>query len=123
MEQFDFLDKKKNQFRTEELLPYPRFFNLVENQFANSIAKKRLSDVEFEKLKGDFLESADAKLVLFGLQQKKLQKPITIITEETEASNDNKAFKKLPTICKMMDIDVMTLPEYLPRIGINMNVR
>lgn len=123
IKEFDYLDVKKNQLPTELLLPNSRFFNLVEHQFVHSAGKKKLDEVEFEKVKGNFLESADAKLVLFGLQQKKLQKPITIITEETEASNDNKAFKKLPAICKIVDVDVMTLPQYLPRIGINMNLR
>ena len=123
IELFDFLDFKKNQFKTGELLPYPRFFNQVENNFVNSVARKKLTDVEFEKVKGDFLESADAKLVLLGLKEKNSATPVTIITEETEASNDNKAFKKLPAICKIVGVDVITLPEYLPRIGLSMNLK
>lgn len=123
IKQFDFLEFKKNQLKTDELLPYPRFFNQVENNFVNSAARKLITDVEFEKVKGDFLESADAKLVLLALKERNSDDPVTIITEETETSNDNKAFKKLPAICKIVGVEVITLPQYLPRIGVNMNLR
>ena len=41
------------------------------------------------------------------------EKNARIITDETGANNDNKFFKKLPTLCKTMGIDCMSLPEFL----------
>ena len=38
---------------------------------------------------------------------------VIIVTEETEASNDNKLFKKLPSICKILELTTITLPELL----------
>ena len=38
---------------------------------------------------------------------------IILVTEETEGSNDNKAFKKLPAISRILNIEVKTLPELL----------
>ena len=38
---------------------------------------------------------------------------IILVTEETEGSNDQKAFKKIPAICKILNITVKTLPELL----------
>ncbi len=41
---------------------------------------------------------------------------ITIVSEETEVSNDNKSFKKLPTICKrILNLEIITLPELLDK--------
>lgn len=113
-----FLKSKKNQVHTSELLPYPKFFNQLENNFINALIKLKLSEVEFENRKNQFLESADAKILLYGLKHK--SENIIVVSEETEFSNDNKAFKKLPAICKMLDLDVKTLPEYLSTLqGIN----
>ena len=76
--------------------------------------KKKLNDVEFEKKKEIYLESADSKLILYGLEiRKKMRVPCTIITEETKTNNDNKLFKKLPAICKEVKLKVMTIPELL----------
>jgi hypothetical protein len=38
---------------------------------------------------------------------------IILVTEETESNNDNKLFKKIPSICKELSITTMTLPELL----------
>lgn len=40
---------------------------------------------------------------------------MVLVTEETESSNDNKLFKKIPAICKELDIPTMTLPELLKK--------
>jgi len=54
------------------------------------------------------LESADAKIILHALNIKR-NNPV-IVTEETSTGNDNKIFKKIPTICSLTDIECCTLP-------------
>ena len=83
----------------------------MENQFINGTVKNRLTKVEFEEEKNRFLNSADAKLLLYSLNNRK--EGIVIVSEETEAQNDNKYFKKLPAICKMLNLKIKTLPEML----------
>lgn len=111
-----YIENTKNRVKTEDILPTRRFFNQLENQFINGAIRNKLSDVEFENRKDDFLKSADAKILLYSTQNKGLldYKPI-IVTEETEVSNDNKSFKKLPAICKILELDVLTLPELIIR--------
>ncbi len=112
--ELDYLNDKKYRIKTDGLLPSKKFFNQVENQFINGSAKNKLTDVEFENRKDDFLNSADAKLILFCLKNKNsLIDRTYLVTEETESSNDNKSFKKLPTIFKILDLDVMSLPDLL----------
>ena len=58
-----FLNDKSFHSKTNEILPYPKFYNLIENQFCDSYQRKRLEDYEFENAKNEHLESADVKLV------------------------------------------------------------
>ncbi len=112
----DFKKVYKIPVKTNDLLPpSPRkFYNLVDNNFKTIIAK-RLNTVQMEQQKKEFLRSADARMLIYILNQPKstLLDEIILVTEETEASNDNKAFKKIPTICRMLNITVKTLPELL----------
>jgi len=113
-----YLNDKKNLIKTTELLPNKKYFNQLENQFINGSAKNKLSATEFENRKNEFIESADTKLLLYSLYNK--DKGITVVSEETEASNDYKSFKKLPSLCKILELEIMTLPEYLDKSdGIN----
>jgi len=113
VKKLEYLKDKKNVIKTTDILPNQKFFNQLENQFINGAIKNKLTDVEFENRKNDFLDSADAKLLLYSLLNKNDE--IVIVSEETEASNDNKSFKKLPAICKILGINVLTLPELLDR--------
>ena len=116
VEKLNFLSEKKNLVKTDELLPTKKFFNQVDNSFTRQDMKKKLNNVEFEKEKKRYLETADGKLILYGLEiQKKKFVSCTIITEETKANNDNKLFKKLPAICEIKEVNlkVMTIPELL----------
>lgn len=108
-----YLSEKNNQVKTTDLLPNQKFFNQLENQFINGSVKNKLSEVEFEVRKNAFLNSADAKLLLYGLNNK--DEEVVIVSEETESINDNKSFKKLPTLCKILEIKIMTLPQYLEK--------
>jgi hypothetical protein len=123
VETLDYLKEKSNQIKTVDILPSTKFFNQVENQFINGSAKNLLTAVEFEERKDSFLESADAKLILYCLKQKGTIEEVLLVTEESEISNDNKAFKKLPAICKMLDIQVKTLPDLLKLYDINIEFK
>lgn len=119
LERLEYLRSKKNHEKTDLLLPSKKFFNQLENNFINASAKNKLTSVQFENRKNDFLESADAKLILYSLT--KIKEDLVIVSEESESSNDNKAFKKLPTICKFLNLDIITLPELIEKYeGINL---
>ena len=112
----DFLKAHKIPVKTENLIPPSpkKFYNLVDNNFTTTNAKK-LNSAQFEQRKKEFLDSADARMIIYLLTQisKNSFEKIILVTEETEGSNDLKAFKKLPAICKILDIEVKTLPELL----------
>jgi len=111
LKSINYLNNKKIRVKTEELLPTTKFFNQLENQFINGAIRNKFTEVEFENRKNTYLESADAKLLLYCLKNKNLfDSNLSIVTEETETSNDNKSFKKLPAICKILNISTLTLP-------------
>jgi hypothetical protein len=115
IKELSFLKYKSRHFKTDELLPQPKFFRILDNQLSYGVQKNKLSEVEYESNRNQFLESADAKLVLFCLDDQNslgLDKPM-IVTEETQSENDNKLFKKLPSICTILEINHCTLPELL----------
>ena len=107
---------KSNTINTSEYLPDKQFFHYTDNDFVNAVAKNKLSPELFEVEKSKFLEGADAKLLLFCKNNKNLITEPCIITEETEGSNDNKPFKKIPTLCKTLLIDTITLPTLLSQL-------
>ncbi len=111
----DFIDEKKNQIKTELLLPTPSFIRDLENRFCYAARKNTLNEPEFENRKQLFLESADAKLILFCLPQKDSLnlEQIILVTEETKTDNDLKVFKKLPEICDLLGIEHCNLPTLL----------
>jgi hypothetical protein len=116
-----FLKKYKIPYRTGTLIaPSPaKFLRQIDNQFVNTIVKKqrKLTDVEYENQKNHFLEDADMKLIILCLNLKRdsIFADVVLVTEETEVSNDNKLFKKIPAICKELNIETITLPELLER--------
>lgn len=106
-----YLDSKDVKINTAELFPDKRFFNLLENNFINASVRSGLSDVEFENRKNAFLESADAKLLLYCLRESDCN--VTLVSEETDSDNDNKSFKKLPTLCGMVGCSFTSLPQLI----------
>jgi len=112
-----FLKTAKVPFKTDSLLaPSPaKFIRQLENQFVNSIVRrqKKLTDTEFENQKNSFLNDADIKQIILCLNIIKDGEQVVLVTEETESSNDNKLFKKIPAICKALEIETMTLPELI----------
>jgi len=107
----------KVPFKTDSLLaPAPaKLIRQVESQFVNTIVRKqkKLTDTEFENQKNAFLESADMKQIILCLNLQKDGEKVVLVSEETESNNDNKLFKKIPAICKILEIETMTLPEIL----------
>lgn len=116
LNQKDFLKNFKIPSKTKDLLPPSpkKFYNLLNNNFrTRTPISEKLDDAEFEKMKKEYLETADARMIILALNKKSKNNDIVIVTEETEAGNDNKAFKKIPAICNTLKIKVMTLPELL----------
>lgn len=114
-----FLKKAKVPFKTDSLLaPSPaKFLRQVENQFVNTIVKnhRKLTDTEFDNQKNSFLNDADMKQIILCLNLIKDGEKVVLVTEETESLNDNKLFKKIPAICKELNIETLTLPELLKK--------
>lgn len=111
-----YLSNKKNQINTIDLLPDQKFFNRLENEFINRAVRNKLdatNPILSESLKNEYMKSADPKLLLYSLQNK--ADNVFIVSEETDTSNDNKLFKKLPSICKILDLPIITLPELLDK--------
>lgn len=114
-----FLKSAKVPYKTDSLLVpnAKQFFHQLNSVFVNYIVKRSqgLSDVEFENRKIAFIESADMKQVILALNLKSKSEKVVLVTEETESSNDNKLFKKIPAICKELEIETMTLPELISK--------
>jgi hypothetical protein len=114
-----FLKRAKVPYRTDSLLaPSPaKFLRQVENQFVNNVVRnqRKLTDTEFENQKNAFLDDADMKQIILCLNLQKDGEKVVLVTEETESSNDNKLFKKIPAICKELSIETLTLPELLAK--------
>ncbi len=116
-----FLKTTKVPYKTDSLLVpnTKQFFHQLNSVFVNNIVKKSqgLSDVEFENQKSTFIESADMKQVILSLNLKAKGEQVILVTEETESSNDNKLFKKIPAICKELEIETFNLPELIAKYG------
>ena len=86
------------------------------DNFCNKTIRKakNISDVEFEQAKKQYLEDADAKMILYALEHLsdiEFIKPI-IVTEETKYGNDGKLFKKIPEFIKSLKKRVILLITY-----------
>ncbi len=120
-----FFNDKKNITKTNDLFPSPKFFNLVDNQFSVQSVKRRLSDVEYESRKEAFLKSADSKIILKAqklIKEDKIEETI-VVSEETTSANDHKLFKKIPSICTILKIECLTLPELIKKFKSEINLR
>lgn len=53
--------------------------------------------------------------IILALNLKNKGEQVILVTEETESSNDNKLFKKIPAICKELEIETITLPELIAK--------
>lgn len=116
-----FLKQHKIIKHTESLVPpsQRRFSNMLNNQFVNATLRKDITDGEFEVIKNEFLRKADARMIIFLLNEinKNPSNNYALITEETKSNNDNKYFIKLPSICEHLNIRCMNLPTYIAQKG------
>ena len=123
IKELDFITNKKLITKTTELLPTNKFYNLLENQFCNQFQKRLLNETEIENLTNEFLKEADAKIILKAIEiTKTLDNEITIVTEETTSNNDNKLFKKIPAICKELNIDCIGLPKLIENFNKDISI-
>lgn len=111
VDKMKYLKESINQIKTIEILPDVKFYKQLENQFIRKASKNKLAPEEFEVETRKYIDSADAKMLLYCLNNMVLD--LCIVTEETHSDNDNKLFKKLPNICELLEIKTMTLPNYL----------
>lgn len=123
-----FNKKNKLPLNTEFILPPARakFYRQVDNQFVNGVQKNRLTETQYDSVKNDFMNSADMKLILTSLTLKKdyPEEEVFLVTEETEVSNDNKVFKKIPTICSQLDIQTINIQQLIDKFdGISFEIK
>lgn len=111
VKELDFINIKKEHCKTDILIPPRKFYNLLENQFCHQVQKRKLTDVQFENEKENYLKSADARIILQANKyQKEENEEVLIVTEETTSNNDSKLFKKIPNISSILNIKCITLP-------------
>jgi hypothetical protein len=127
LKKLDFLEDKafkktyKVPFKTADLIAAKpeKFLRQVENQFPIGVLKNQLTDVQFDIEKEKWLKSADAKLIIycFNHNHQGTFEEIYLVTEETRTQNDLKVFQKIPAICEMLGIQVLTLPELVAKMN------
>lgn len=122
LNQKEFKEQFKFPYRTKDLLaPFPKKFNNLLNSNFRTPLSKRLTEAEFEEEKDKYLKSADARMIILALKIKTDNENIAIVTEESHVENDNKTFKKIPAICKILGIQTMSLPELICSKGIEID--
>ena len=114
---FQCLQDKKNIRSTDGLMPTRKFYNMLDNSFVNMAVRRftlRNDEVEYQNAREAYLRSADCALIVYADQQRDgYFEPIQILTEETLSQNDNKLFRKIPFICKVLDIPTIDVVQYL----------
>lgn len=123
-----FNKKYKLPLNTEFILPPTpiKFYRQVDNQFVNGVQKNRLTETQYDSVKNDFMNSADMKLILTSLKLKKdfPAEEVFLVTEETEVSNDNKVFKKIPEICSQLRIETINIQKLIDKFeGISFEIK
>lgn len=134
LETLSFLNDKvfnkthKLPLNTEFILPPApaKFYRMVDNNFVVNVQRKRLNETQYDSLKNDFMNSADMKIILTSLKLKS-ENPIEeiyLVTEETEASNDNKVFKKIPAICSQLNLQTINIQQLIDKLeGIKIEIK
>ena len=118
----------KLPLNTEFILPPTpaKFYRQVDNQFVNGVQKNRLTETQYDSVKNDFMNSADMKLILTSLALIKdnPSDEVFLVTEETEVSNDNKVFKKIPAICLQLGIETINIQQFINKFdGITFEIK
>ena len=119
---------KAVEVNTEFILPPTpaKFYRQVDNQFVNGAQKNRLSETQYDSVKNDFMNSADMKLILTSLNLKKdfPTEDVFLVKKETEVSNDNKVFKKIPAICSQLGVETINVQQLIEKFeGISLEIK
>ena len=123
-----FNKKHKLPLNTDFILPTApaKFYRMVDNNFVVAVQRKRLNEIQYDSQKNDFMNSADMKMILTSLKLKS-ENPIEeiyLVTEESEASNDNKVFMKIPAICSQLDIQTINIQQLIDKLdGIKIEIK
>jgi len=124
IDSFDFMKSSKKHIKTNQLIPTTKFYNLLENQFCIQVQKRKLSEVQFENEKDNFLKSADGRIILQAIELKKsLLNDVFVVTEETSTNNDHKIFKKIPAICELVNVKCITLPKLIQKFDNELKIK
>lgn len=113
---FSCLNDRNQIVSTKNLMPSPKFFNMLENNFVDkSMKRMKFSDDEsgYSNARNDYLKTVDSALIVYAMNYNNDLDPIQIMTEESSNQNDGKLFKKIPAICKELDIPTLTSVDYL----------
>jgi len=110
----------KLPLNTEFLLPpaLAKFYRMVDNNFVVTVLKNKLTDTQYDSRKNDFMNSADMKLILTSLNIMKdfPDEEILLATEESEVSNDDKLFKKIPAISSQLNIQTINVQQLIEKL-------
>lgn len=83
--------------------------NRLDNNWCVPSQKRKLSESDYELQKIQYIGSADFQLIAHVRDDE----GSILITEETSSPNDNKLFKKIPTICSQENIACKNIVEFL----------
>lgn len=103
----------------DSVVPPPKFLNIVNEGFVVKAKFNELNEGQKQAQIERFFDGADYALLLCSYINKKkidgglFPEDILILTEESNASNDNKCFKKIPLCSKIIDVDTIGLTNYL----------
>lgn len=103
-----------------------KFYRMVDNNFVVTVLKARLNETEYETIKNEYMDSADMRMVLtiLNLKNDNPIEDIFLVTEETETSNDNKLFKKIPAICSHLRIMTINIQQLMDKLdGIEIEIK
>jgi hypothetical protein len=134
LSQLPFLTEKsfnkthKLPLNTEFLLPpaLAKFYRMVDNNFVITVLKNKLTETQYDSRKTDFMNSADMKLILTSLNIMKdsPNEELFLATEESEFSNDDKLFKKIPAICSQLGIQTINIQQLIDKLeGIEIEIK
>lgn len=105
---------------TVNALPPSKFISLTDNQFCDQRVKRlKYSQEEYQVLKQDYLNSADAGLMIHAMLNKASN--MMVISDESSTLNDGKLFKKIPVCCNLISVNCCTITDFMKN-HLNINI-
>lgn len=112
---FSCLKNKKLIRSTKDLIPPQKFYIMLDNNFVDrSMKNTKFKDDEngYQDARQSYLQGADCNMIVYAMKENTEIDPIQILTEESANQNDGKLFKKIPSICKELNIPTINVVEY-----------